>query len=297
MPIMKERRLFMRRSCTLLLFAFSLLGAASTPAQPLTRSTIALPVSLAVPAAGTVPASAAPAAAEQADISIPNEVIRAAMKCIGVPYVRGGDSREGFDCSGLISSVFRQTASMELPRRVQSLFRSGTEVTRPLHIGDLLFFDTEAQETMKDPTHVGVYIGADQFVHAASEGPKTGVIISSLQLPYYHERFLGARRVIPWRAPVLAMKLTDDYQSLSTASPFPSREAMKICVYNDMTGGGPVDLTLLKDGTEILSRRIVPGAQAPAQIDLTPEIGQWTVRVSRIWKGRELQSLTFQVEE
>jgi hypothetical protein len=275
-----------------LLFASALLTAALCPAQPQTRSALVLPVSLTEHPVVTVPGPDA-----MADTSLPNEITAAALKCLGAPYVSGGDSREGFDCSGLISAVFRQTAALELPRRVETLFRTGTEVSRSLHIGDLLFFDTEAQEAMKDPTHVAVYIGADKFVHAASEGPKTGVIISSLLLPYYHDRFLGARRVIPWRPPVLEMKITDDFQLLSTASPFPSREAMKICIYNGMTGGGPLDLTLFRDGSEILFRRIVPGAQVPAQIELTPDIGKWTVRITRIYRGRELQNLTFPVEE
>jgi hypothetical protein len=282
----------MRHPRPWLLCACALLTTALCQAQPQTRSALVLPVSLTERSAAIVPGPDA-----MTEISLPDEITAAALKCLGVPYVQGGDSREGFDCSGLVSAVFRQTAALELPRRVETLFRTGTEVNRPLHIGDLLFFDTEAQETMKDPTHVGVYIGADRFVHAASEGPKTGVIVSSLRLPYYHDRFLGARRVIPWRPPVLEMKITDDFQLLSTASPFPSREAMKICIYNDMTGGGPLDLTLFRDGSEILSRRIVPGAQVPAQIELTPDIGQWTVRVARIFRGRELQKLTFRVEE
>ena len=292
---MKGRTRLMKRIRPLFLFPCALLAAVPSPAQPSTRSALVLPVSLTVPRAPA--AATVPGPMEAADISVPDEVIQAAMKCLGAPYVSGGDSREGFDCSGLISAVFRQTASLELPRRVESLFRAGTEVNRPLHIGDLLFFDTGAQGPFKDPTHVGVYVGADRFVHAASEGPKTGVIVSSLNMAYYHDRLLGARRVIPWRPPVLEVKLTDDYRSLATANPFPSREPMKIRVYNDMSGGGPVDLSLFKDGSQVLSRRIVPGAQAPALIELTPEAGQWTVRVTRIYRGRDLQDLTFQVEE
>jgi hypothetical protein len=144
---------------------------------------------------------------------------------------------------------------------------------------------------------VGVYAGAGAFVHAASEGARTGVIVSAMSDAYYRNRFLGARRFIQWRAPVLAVMLTDTERSLVQASPFASREAMKIRVFNGMTGGGPMDLTLLKDGRPVLARRIAPSAQGPSEIGIVPEPGQWTVRVSRIYKGRELQNVTFTVVE
>ena len=96
---------------------------------------------------------------------------------------------------------------------------------------------------------------------------------------------------------MLSMKLTDDFRSFTSLNPFPSRETMKICILNGMSGGGPMDLTLFKDGEEVLTRRIVPGGRAPSELILTPDIGQWTVRVARIFKGRELQNMSFTVEE
>jgi hypothetical protein len=219
------------------------------------------------------------------------------MAYLGVPYVRGGDSREGLDCSGFVYRVFRETAGLDLPRSVGSLFHSGTPVLRPLHIGDLLFFDTTDDAIPSVPVHVGVYIGADRFVHAASAGLKTGVIVSSLRYPYYRTRFLRARRVISWRAPILPMTLTDDHASLILADPFPSRETVTINIYNAMSGGGPMDLTLSKDGHEVIRRRISPGAQKPFEISLAPDIGRWNVRVTRLFKGRELQQVAFTVEE
>jgi hypothetical protein len=286
--ICRERKLSVKRYRPWLLSFCALLAAAVCPAQPAKLASLALPVTQ--KAAGA-------AAGAPADSSLPDDVIHTAISFLGTPYVHGGGTREGFDCSGLIFTLFRQTAAIELPRSVGSLYRSGAEVLRPLHLGDLVFFDTDDNGAPTVPTHVGLYIGADRFVHAASEGPNTGVIISSLQLPYYKERFLGARRVITWRPPVLSMKLTDDFQALKSASPFPSHESMKICILNGMSGGGPMDLSLFKDGEEVLSRRIVPGGQAPAELLLTPDVGQWTVRVARIFKGRELQNLTFRVEE
>jgi len=166
-----------------------------------------------------------------------------------------------------------------------------------MHIGDLVFFDTECQGSPSVATHVGIYAGKGTFIHAASEGSHTGVIVSPLDSPYYRDRFLGARRVIPWRQPVLRVVLTDTARVLTTANPFPSREQMRIEVLNNMTGGGPMDLTILKDGKQMLETRIAPGASGPAVIALTPDTGSWDVKVNRLWKGRELERVTFTVEE
>jgi hypothetical protein len=123
------------------------------------------------------------------------------------------------------------------------------------------------------------------------------VIVSALNNPYYRDRFLGARRFVQWRAPVLSLTLTDTDRSLVQTSPFPSREELTIRVYNGMTGGGPLDLTVLKDGVRVREERIAPSAQRASEISLVPDPGQWTVRVTRIFRGRELQNVSFSVEE
>jgi hypothetical protein len=230
-------------------------------------------------------------------LSPPDNVVRAAFAYLGVPYVSGGESHQGLDCSGLIYRVFHDEAGLDLPRGVQALFKYGPPAASPLHIGDLVFFDTSADALPAAATHVGVYAGAGAFVHAASEGSRTGVIVSALSNSYYRNRFLGARRFVQWRAPVLSLTLTDNFRSLVQTSPFPSREELKIRVSNGMTGGGPLDLTVLKDGVRVREARIFPSAQRPSEISLVPDPGQWTVRVSRIFKGRELQNVSFSVEE
>lgn len=230
-------------------------------------------------------------------VSLPREAIETAMKYLGVPYVPGGVSATGLDCSGLVYRVFHDGAGLSMPGGVGALFRTGTAATYPLHIGDLVFFDTESRGSLSVATHVGIYIGNGKFIHAASEGQHTGVIVSPLDSPYYRDRFLGARRVIPWRQPVLRMVLTDTAKEEATANPFPSREPMRIEVLNDMAGGGPMDLTILKDGKPVFATRIAPGVSGPAVIPLTPDTGRWDVEVNRLWKGRELGRLTFTVEE
>ncbi len=267
----------------------ALLCAADLGAQSGKQVTLA---SLVAPASKPVSLGTAPPPA-----SLPARVIKASLSYLGVPYVRGGDSRQGLDCSGLIYRVFCDTAGLDLPRGVEGLYRAAGPAAYPLHIGDLLFFDTSEQAPRGVPTHVGVYIGRGRMVHAASEGSRIGVIVSSLSDPYYTDRFLGARRVIRWPDPVLPLTLSDEHAALEKVEPFPSHEELTIRVFNDMSGGGPVSLSLLKDGAEVLSRWIVPGAKKPAEVAVTTEVGRWTVRVSKIFKGRQLQDLTFTVVE
>ena len=214
-----------------------------------------------------------------------------------MPYVHGGDSRQGLDCSGLVYRVYHDILGLDLPRGVDALYRAGRAEGPRLHVGDLLFFDTDDAGGRSTPTHVGVYSGGGRFLHAASEGLRTGVTMSSLDSPYYSARFLGARRVFPWRAPVLAVTVKDDPASVSDPDPFPSREPLVIDVYNGMSGGGPLDIAVLKDGKQVLSRRIVPGGRAPAHLEITPDVGTWTVRINRIFKGRQLALVIFTVEE
>jgi hypothetical protein len=229
--------------------------------------------------------------------AFPADLVAAARTFLGVPYVHGGDSRQGVDCSGLVYRVFHDLLGMDLSRGVEGLFRTGLKVQSPLHVGDLLFFDTDETPPLTTPTHVGIYAGGGRFVHAASEGSKTGVIVSELASPYYRDRFIGARRVYPWRPPMLPLTVTDDTTKSRDADPFPSKEPVTIQILNGMSGGGPLDLAVLRDGKVVLSRRITPGAQKPAEVTITPDKGSWSVRVSRIFKGRELAELSFTVEE
>ena len=264
-----------------------LLSASLLPAQALKVSYVPTPAAPRPPAAA---AAAAPA-------SIPARLIQASLSYRGVPYVHAGDSREGMDCSGLVYRVFFDTIGVSLPRGVDGLYRSTEPAQYPLHLGDLVFFDTTEQQPPRSPTHVGVYIGAGRIVHAASEGSKTGVIVSALDDPYYRDRFIGARRVVPWREPVLDLALTEETSVIAQVEPFASHEDVTIRIFNEMTGGGPVSFSLLKDGKEVLSRWIVPGAQKPAEVSFQTAVGGWSIRIGRIFKGRTLSDVAFTVVE
>lgn len=114
-------------------------------------------------------------------------LIGTALALRGVPYRNGGTDPSGFDCSGFVWYVFAQHG-VALPRTVPEQFRAGRAPRGPLTIGDLVFFSTVAP----GPSHVGILIGGDEFVHAPSS---TGVVrVERLSAPYWSSRFIGARR-------------------------------------------------------------------------------------------------------
>lgn len=116
-----------------------------------------------------------------------SDVVGRALSLQGVPYVFGGSSRNGFDCSGFTQYVF-QGNGVSLPRTSYAQFGVGSSISKnQLQPGDLVFFTTYS----KGASHVGIYVGGGRFVHASDSGVKT----TSLSDSYYANRFLGARRV------------------------------------------------------------------------------------------------------
>lgn len=107
------------------------------------------------------------------------------------PYLYGGNTKNGIDCSAFTSNVFKKAIDLQLPRVASQQFIYGQEVPsfRKLTFGDLVFFNTNR---FSFPGHVGIYLGNDLFAHASVSH---GVTISSIKDKYYKERYVGARRV------------------------------------------------------------------------------------------------------
>lgn len=114
-------------------------------------------------------------------------LLRTATDLLGTPYRNGGSTVEGFDCSGFVQYVFSRHG-MKVPRTVARQAEVGARV-RDTAAGDLVFFATEG----KRPTHVGIALGPDRFIHAPSS---RGVVrVEAFGAPYWADRFLEARRV------------------------------------------------------------------------------------------------------
>lgn len=119
-------------------------------------------------------------------------VVNFALGYQGAPYRYGGSSPAGFDCSGFVSYVYRSTLKLELPRSAEGMYSRGQSVEQSeLQPGDLVFFNTLGRSL----SHVGIYIGNGQFVHATSSGTKR-VMVSALVESYWSKRYNGAKRVV-----------------------------------------------------------------------------------------------------
>lgn len=109
-----------------------------------------------------------------------------AKSLVGVKYVWGGTSTNGFDCSGYIQYIYKQNDQV-IPRTVNEIWNFGTHVNEP-SVGDLVFFETYTS----GPSHLGLYLGNREFIHA---GVSNGVTISNLDEAYWSQRYLGAKRI------------------------------------------------------------------------------------------------------
>ena len=159
-------------------------GCASTGAIPRPFPTPSEAPPYAVPVAA--PSVPPPPAGSQDGYAVAGT----ALSFRGVPYRIGGGDPSGFDCSGLVYYVFSQHG-IKVPRTVAMQFHIGTSVDSDegMQPGDLVFFNT----TGSGPSHVGIMIGSDAFVHAPSSSGD--VRVERLGSSYWSGRFLGARRV------------------------------------------------------------------------------------------------------
>lgn len=145
---------------------------------------------------GVAVSASALKAAENPDVQQPSvmplgeRMVAVARECLGVPYVWGGESMRGFDCSGLVYYVLK-TLGFSPYRSTGDQYKMGTYVSKgDLKTGDLVFF---AGTYKSGISHVGIYVGNGKFIHAPSSGDV--VKYSDLTTGYYAEHYYGARRI------------------------------------------------------------------------------------------------------
>jgi cell wall-associated NlpC family hydrolase len=113
-------------------------------------------------------------------------VIASGRNYLGKPYVWGGTGPDGFDCSGLIQTIFAENG-ISISRGAKDQYKNGRKVKRKdLRPGDLIFFETYA----KGVSHVGIWVGNGNFLH--SESSDAGVTITPISIPYWNDRYYGA---------------------------------------------------------------------------------------------------------
>jgi cell wall-associated NlpC family hydrolase len=115
------------------------------------------------------------------------KIIATARQMVGVRYIYGGGSPDGFDCSGLVQFAYR-SAGLNVPRTAQEQLRASRTIKlTEAAPGDLLFFESP------DNSHVAIYLGDGRFVHAPSTSRK--VSLAELSNPYFREHFVRAGRM------------------------------------------------------------------------------------------------------
>lgn len=128
---------------------------------------------------------------EQQLLAKAGEITSRALNAIGIRYKYGGTSPEtGMDCSAFVRYIFAKALGTELPRTAKEQSQVGQKIeSSELQPGDLVFYNT----LHKNFSHVGIYIGNNEFIHSPSKGKS--VKVENLNESYWKTRFNGARRI------------------------------------------------------------------------------------------------------
>ena len=127
---------------------------------------------------------------KQAESNKDDELMKEIKSWLGTPYKYGGDTKSGTDCSGFVRSVYKKVYGIDLNRSARDLVNNTRLISKDeLQYGDLVFFKIKGNQV----SHVGIYLGNNQFVHASS---KNGVVINDLTATYYTKYFYKGGRII-----------------------------------------------------------------------------------------------------
>jgi len=139
-----------------------------------------------------------PVLSDASSISRNEQIVRYALTLLKTKYRYGGNSPNGFDCSGFTRYVYTQFGHI-LPHKASEQMKYGQPVEKDaLQKGDLVFFKTQGAQIVN---HVGIYMENGQFIHASSGAGY--VTISPLTSGYYHPRYQGARRIFQTHSEVI----------------------------------------------------------------------------------------------
>lgn len=121
-----------------------------------------------------------------------SKFVECAKSYLGTPYVWGGTSRSGVDCSGLVYLAAQEAGLGTLPRTAKTLYGITSKISKSdLSAGDLVFFSSGSSIS-----HVAIYVGDNQILHAVSEGSNTGVITSKLSQDYWKNHYYSSGRIM-----------------------------------------------------------------------------------------------------
>jgi cell wall-associated NlpC family hydrolase len=125
-------------------------------------------------------------------------LIQTAEKYLGIPYRGGGSTTKGFDCSGFVWFVYHNALNMEVPRSSHGVWTSNAKTIKLEDAlpGDILVFSTN-KGGKGSINHVAILLDKNSMIHAVSDGPKRGIIISPLADNYFAPRFVGVKTFLP----------------------------------------------------------------------------------------------------
>ena len=161
-----------------------------------------------------------PGTTTETGMTVGEKIVEEALKYLGYPYVYGGSSETGYDCSGFTYFMFYKQFGFEgFNRTASSQWHNGVQVTNKsdLKLGDLVFFSSNYSSSIE---HVGIYVGNDQFIHSSSS--KGSVILSNMTDWYYTTYYYGAIRVPGTELPYAPAPAATDPAPETTPEPTPT---------------------------------------------------------------------------